>query len=108
MSIDTTADESSARVAAFLGLAAMTLHMTMCCSSVLGLAAGTVLGGVALFLAMGIRNRQPLGAARAYANVGTYAGAASVVWGMLVTLGIVLYLLFYVLMIGGIFLAEGL
>lgn len=88
-----------------LALVGLGLQSTACCSSILGIGAGTVLGGIAVFMARGVLLHEPEGEARAYANVAWWAGAFSAAWGALVTLGLMAYLGLYVVVIAVALLA---
>lgn len=105
-----TAEElvSPARTAAVLGIVSMALHMSGCCTSLCGITAGTICGGAALFVALGVRRSEPAGAAGAYASVGFATGIISVVWGILVVIGILLYVLLYVGMFAAMMIAGSL
>jgi len=97
---DVTEDQAGpARTAAVLALVGLGLQSTACCSSILGIGAGTVLGGIALFMARGVLLHEPEGEARAYANVAWWAGAFSAAWGAFVTVAIMAYVALYVVMI---------
>lgn len=98
---------SPARTAAILGIIAMSLQMTSCCTSVLGIFGGSIAGAIALFVAIGVRRSEPTGAAQAYANVGFWSGLLSVIWGVIVGLAIFAYIMLYVVMIVVMVVAGG-
>ena len=98
---DTTSSaDRQAQNAALIGLVGMTCHMGACCTSILGTAAGTLLCGVALYLARQIPPTDLNGEAKAYANVARWAGTIGLAWGGLVLLALLAYIMFYVVLIG--------
>lgn len=106
LELDDASELSTARTSAILGIAAMTMLSSMCCTSVMGIFAGTVVGLVGLWLAFTQRPR-PMGpASRAYNNVGLATGGISSGLGCLFTLGIVAYIALYVGAIAIVILSD--
>ncbi len=98
--------ESPARSAAILGVIGLTMHAMMCCTSIFGSMVGTVLGGVAFFMAKGILEQDPRGEALAYGNVGYWTGIISMIWGTVIAIAITAYIGLYVVLFG-VIIASG-
>jgi len=96
----TSSAQRQAQNAAVLGIVGMTCHMGACCTSILGTTAGTLMCGVALYLARQLASDDLTGEAKAYANVARWSGTIGLAWGGLVLLLVLAYILFYVALIG--------
>lgn len=85
--------------AVVLSLIGMGLHATGCCTSVLGIMLGTVLGASGAFMAHQLRQQELTGEARAYASIAWGTGLFATIWGLIVGLGIAAYIGLYVVAI---------
>ena len=90
---------SAAKNAAMLGVIGLFALSTACCTSIIGMAGGTLMGAVAVFTAWQQHHDELGPATRAYNNVGLYAGGAALGVGLLYTLAIVAYLLLYAVLL---------
>ena len=90
---------SAAKNAAMLGVIGLFALSTACCTSIIGLAGGTLMGVVGAFTAWQQHHDELGPATRAYTNVGLYAGGAAASVGLLYTLAVVAYLLLYAVII---------
>ena len=98
--------EGTARTAATIGLISMGLCMLMLCTCYMSLPVGGILGVVAFILGRGVQASEPVGEARAYANVGVASGLTSMIFAGMLVLAFAAYIMLYVLLAFGVVLAE--
>ncbi|MCO4746092.1 MAG: hypothetical protein KC912_14950 [Proteobacteria bacterium] len=97
---------ATSRASAFLAVTALILLATVCCTSIMGVMSGTVLGVISLYLAYSVHGQHLENDARAYTNIGLYGGGAASGLGCAYTLFIMMYVGIYAVMIAAIVLAD--
>jgi hypothetical protein len=108
MSFESDAESqlATSRASAFLSVTALILLATVCCTSIMGIMAGTVLGIISLYLAFSIHSAHLESDARAYTNIGLYGGGAATGLGCAYTLFLMMYIGIYVVMIAAVVIAD--
>lgn len=96
---DDPSDLSTARTSAILGITALTLMASMCCTSVFGIFGGLVVGAVGLWMAFTQREIALGPASQAYHNVAIASNGIASGLGCLFSLALGAYLGLYVFVI---------
>ncbi|TNE85581.1 MAG: hypothetical protein EP330_24995 [Deltaproteobacteria bacterium] len=93
---DDAQELSTARTSAILGIAALTMMASMCCTSFMGIMGGMVVGLIGLWLAFTQRELDMGPASTAFHQVGLATNGIASGLGCLFTLGIAAYMALYV------------
>lgn len=103
---DHNTEFSNARTAAVLSISGLVMMASVCCTSVMGVMAGTLLGIIGIYMAYSQHHEDLTPEARAYNNVGLYTGGAATGIGCVYSLIIAMYILLYAVMIIMVIILE--